>query len=54
MAAGVAFADADLVGVPRLVIVGKALADGFVEVKERRSGDRRNVAVNRLVAELAR
>ncbi len=54
VAAGVAFADADLVGVPRLVIVGKALADGFVEVKERRSGDRRNVAVNRLVAELAR
>jgi len=53
-AAGVAFADADLVGVPTIVVVGKALAEGFVEVKERRSGERRRVALDHLVAELAR
>ena len=53
-AAGVAFADADLIGVPTIVVVGKALAEGEVEVKDRRSGERRRVAVGHLVAELAR
>ena len=37
--AGEKFADADLIGVPTIVIVGKGLADGNVEVKDRRSGD---------------
>ncbi len=50
---GVAFADADLIGVPTIVIVGKALKDGQVEVKDRRSGDRRLVAVDAVVAELS-
>jgi prolyl-tRNA synthetase len=40
---GEKFADADLMGVPQIVIVGKALATGEVEVKDRRSGERRNV-----------
>ena len=49
---GVAFADADLLGVPVIVIVGKALKDGQVEVKNRRSGDRRLIGVDDVVAEL--
>jgi len=51
--AGEKFADADLLGMPVIVIVGKALAEGQVEVKDRRSGERRNVALDRVVSELA-
>ena len=52
VAAGVAFADADLLGIPTIVVVGKALAEGAVEVKDRRSGERRRVPLDRVVAEL--
>ena len=42
--AGVKFADADLLGVPTQVIVGRrGLEKGTVEVKDRASGDRREV-----------
>ena len=51
--AGEKFADADLLGMPTIVVVGKALADGNVEVKDRRSGERRVVALTGVVAELA-
>ena len=51
---GVKFADADLLGMPAIVVVGKALADGEVEVKDRRTGERRKVAVDGVVAELSR
>jgi prolyl-tRNA synthetase len=51
--AGEKFADADLLGMPTIVVVGKALADGEVEVKDRRSGERRKVAVDAVAAELA-
>jgi prolyl-tRNA synthetase len=53
LSAGVAFADADLIGVPTIVIVGKSLVDGEVEVKDRRSGDRRRVPLADAVAELS-
>ena len=39
------FKDAELIGVPTIVVVGRGLADGTVEVKDRRSGERREVAV---------
>jgi prolyl-tRNA synthetase len=42
---GVKFKDAELIGVPTIVTVGRGLADGLVEVKDRRSGDRQDVAV---------
>ena len=42
---GVKFKDAELIGVPTIVIVGKGLADGVVELRDRRSGERRNVPV---------
>src|SRR3954452_7225451 len=50
---GEKFADADLLGMPTIVVVGKALADGEVEVKDRRTGERRKVALPDVVAELA-
>jgi prolyl-tRNA synthetase len=43
---GVKFADAELVGVPRIVIVGRSAADGQVELWDRRSGDRDVVSVD--------
>ncbi|CAI9391576.1 proline--tRNA ligase [Microbacterium sp. T2.11-28] len=51
---GVKFADAELVGVPRIVIVGRGAADGEVEVWDRRSGEREVVPVAEAVARLAR
>ncbi|WP_214402831.1 proline--tRNA ligase [Pseudonocardia lacus] len=49
---GVKFADAELIGVPTIVVVGRGLAGGVVEVKDRRSGERTEVAVDAVVGEL--
>jgi prolyl-tRNA synthetase len=49
---GEKFADADLLGMPTIVVVGKALVDGEVEVKDRRTGERTRVGVNNLVGNL--
>jgi prolyl-tRNA synthetase len=38
LSAGVKLKDAELIGVPTIVIVGQGLADGTVEVRDRRSG----------------
>ena len=51
---GVKFKDAELIGVPTIAVVGKGLADGTVEVKDRRSGDREDVPVGDLVEHLVR
>jgi prolyl-tRNA synthetase len=51
--AGAKFADADLLGMPTIVVVGKALADGNIEVKDRKTGERRTVALSDAVAQLA-
>jgi prolyl-tRNA synthetase len=37
---GVKFKDAELIGVPTILVVGRGLADGVVEVKDRASGSR--------------
>jgi prolyl-tRNA synthetase len=50
--AGVAFADADLLGIPTIVVVGKGLATGEIEIKDRRSGERRTVPLSDALAEL--
>ena len=42
---GVKFADAELLGMPVIVVVGRGLADGVVEVRNRRAGERRDVPV---------
>ncbi|ASW52963.1 His/Gly/Thr/Pro-type tRNA ligase C-terminal domain-containing protein [Plantactinospora sp. KBS50] len=49
VSAGVAFADADLIGIPRTVVVGRRLAEGYVEVRERASGERTEVPLVELV-----
>jgi prolyl-tRNA synthetase len=51
---GVKFADSELLGVPTIVVVGRGLAGGVVEIKDRATGVRQEVAVelaaDRLVA----
>ena len=42
---GVKFADAEILGMPTVVVVGRGLADGVVEVRDRASGERSEVAV---------
>lgn len=49
---GVKFGDAELVGVPRIVIVGRGAADGLVELWDRRTGEREEVAAADAVARL--
>ena len=51
---GAKFKDADLIGFPYHVIVGKrGLAEGVVEVKERKTGQKTNVPVAEVVAFVA-
>jgi prolyl-tRNA synthetase len=53
---GVAFKDAELLGTPTILVVGKGLADGVVEIRDRRSGEARTVpvadAVNEVLADV--
>jgi prolyl-tRNA synthetase len=49
---GVKFGDAELIGVPNIVIVGKGLEAGNVDLWDRRSGERRPVKVDSALAEL--
>lgn len=42
---GVKFGDAELIGVPTILVVGRGLADGVVEVKDRATGVAENVPV---------
>ena len=51
---GVAFKDAELLGIPTSVVVGKAMADGLVELKDRRSGEVRTVPVDEVVEAVVR
>ncbi|WP_205744726.1 proline--tRNA ligase [Yimella sp. RIT 621] len=51
---GVKFKDAELIGVPTILVLGKGLADGTVELKDRRSGERRDVPVEGAVTEVLR
>jgi prolyl-tRNA synthetase len=50
---GVKFGDAELIGIPTIVIVGRGAADGIVELWDRRSGERTQVAVTELAAHFA-
>ena len=49
---GVKFKDSELVGVPTIVVVGRGLADGVIEVKDRRTGDRVEVPVDEVADHL--
>jgi prolyl-tRNA synthetase len=52
LSAGVRFADAELIGAPTAVVVGRAYERGDVEVRGRATGRHSEVSVARLVAEL--
>jgi prolyl-tRNA synthetase len=52
LSAGVKFTDAELLGVPHIVVVGRRLSDGFVEWRDRRTDARQDVPVNEVVDRL--
>jgi prolyl-tRNA synthetase len=49
---GVKFSDAELIGVPHIVICGRGLENGEVDLWDRRSGERRAVAVDSALQEI--
>ena len=50
---GVKFKDAELLGMPTIVVVGKGLLEGVVEVRDRATGERSNVAVGEAAQHIA-
>ncbi|WP_298253241.1 proline--tRNA ligase [uncultured Arthrobacter sp.] len=51
---GVKFGDAELIGVPTIVVVGRGFAEGVIEVRDRRTGEAQNVPVDETAAFLRR
>ena len=49
---GVKFADSEILGMPTIVVVGRGLANGVVEVRDRRSGEQVEVAVEDALTEI--
>lgn len=49
---GVKFKDAELIGNPIIVVVGKALAQGNVEIRVRKTGDKKEVPLASAVSEI--
>lgn len=47
--AGVKFADSDLIGIPYRAIVGKKIHDGIIEVKDRRTGEVKDIVLDELL-----
>ncbi len=50
--AGVKFKDAELIGIPFIVIVGKALSEGKVEFRVRRTGEKSEIELLKAVTEI--
>jgi prolyl-tRNA synthetase len=49
---GVKFSDAELIGVPHIVICGRGLENGEVDLWDRRSGERRAVGLDSALQEI--
>ncbi len=49
---GVKFGDAELIGIPKIVIAGRGVVDGVVEVWDRASGERTTVPIGDVVSAL--
>ncbi|NLG56632.1 MAG: proline--tRNA ligase [Rhodococcus sp.] len=49
---GVKFKDSELLGVPTVVVVGRGWAEGNIEIRDRFTGESREVAVDGAVAEI--
>src|SRR5690606_40256520 len=52
VSAGGKFTDAELLGMPWIVVLGGRLADGLVELRSRATGERRDVPLPELAAAL--
>ena len=50
--AGVKFKDSELIGIPYIVVVGKALAEGKVEFRVRKSGEKQEIELLKAVTEI--
>ena len=49
---GVKFADAEILGMPTIVVVGRGYAAGSIELRERRSGERQEVALDDALSQI--
>ena len=49
---GVKFNDSELLGIPTIVVVGKGLADGVIEVRDRKSGLKRELPAGSIASTL--
>ncbi|MGW0817186.1 proline--tRNA ligase [Streptomyces viridiviolaceus] len=49
---GVKFTDAELIGVPQILVAGRRSAEGVVELKDRRTGEREELPVEEAIARL--
>ncbi|MEU9658823.1 proline--tRNA ligase [Streptomyces chartreusis] len=49
---GVKFTDSELIGVPQILVAGRRAADGVVELKDRRTGEREELTVDEAIARL--
>ncbi len=45
LSAGVKFTDAELIGIARSVVIGRRLSEGYGEIRDRRTGERNDVAL---------
>ncbi|MFH8613489.1 proline--tRNA ligase [Streptomyces sp. NPDC017979] len=50
---GVKFTDAELIGVPKILVAGRRSGDGIVELKDRRTGEREELPLAEAVAKLS-
>jgi prolyl-tRNA synthetase len=50
---GIKFKDAELLGVPWIVVVGRGWADGVVELRNRFTGETRDISVENAAADIA-
>lgn len=48
---GVKFNDSELVGIPTIAVIGKGLTEGVIELRDRKTGEQRNIPVEQFVAE---
>jgi prolyl-tRNA synthetase len=46
VSAGVKFTDAELIGIPRIVVIGRRLSEGYGELRDRRTGEREDVPIS--------
>ncbi|MFH8978891.1 proline--tRNA ligase [Streptomyces sp. NPDC017890] len=49
---GVKFTDAELIGVPQILVAGRRSAEGVVELKDRRTGEREEMTVEEAITRL--